>query len=184
MELQRHLIALGHLEGEVDGIIGSGTLGGVRSYQRAKGMPVDGYPTQTILKKLRAEAPAIPPAATPQSTGSLPTEPGQAAPANSAQPQGTGSPAVPANQAAIPQAAPQLLAPAQSQAAQPQAMQPPAMQPGAAQAQSTPAQAIEPEYSPPGQQYGYAIIPIQPRPTPAGQTYSSGATGVPPAPAN
>jgi membrane-bound lytic murein transglycosylase B len=199
MELQRHLIALGHLEGEVDGIIGSGTLGGVRSYQRAKGMPVDGYPTQTILKKLRAEAPAIAPAATPQSTGSLPTAPGQAAPANGAQPQGAPSMAVPANQAAIPQAAPQLLAPAQAPVAQPpavqpQAAQPPAIQPqaaqpsaaqtGPAQVQSTPSPAIAPEYSPPGQQYGYAIIPIRPRPTPAGQTYSSGSAGVPPAPAN
>ncbi len=37
MELQQDLISLGHLEGEVDGIIGSGTLEGVRSYQRAKG---------------------------------------------------------------------------------------------------------------------------------------------------
>ena len=194
MELQRHLIALGHLEGEVDGIIGSGTLGGVRSYQRAKGLPVDGYPTQTILKKLRADAPAIPPAAAPQSTGALPTDQGQAAPANTAQPQGAPSAAVPANQAVIPPASPQLLPPVQPAAAQPQAMQPPAvqpqadqapaMQPAPAQPQSTPSQTIEPEYSPPGQQYGYAIIPIQPRPAPAGQTYSSSAAGVPPAPAN
>jgi membrane-bound lytic murein transglycosylase B len=61
MELQQDLISLGHLEGEVDGIIGSGTLEGIRSYQRAKGLAVDGYPTLTILKKLRAEAPPPPP---------------------------------------------------------------------------------------------------------------------------
>ncbi len=67
MELQQDLITLGHLEGEVDGIIGSGTLEGIRSYQRAKGLPVDGYPTLTILKRLRAEAPppAPPPPAAP-----------------------------------------------------------------------------------------------------------------------
>ena len=194
MELQRHLIALGHLEGEVDGIIGSGTLGGVRSYQRAKGMPVDGYPTQTILKKLRADAPAIAPAAASQSTGSLPTVPGVAAPAPSAQPQGAASVAVPANQAAIPQAMPQLPAPAQPlaaqpqvtqpQATQPQTAQPPAAQPSPLQAQSAPTQAIEPEYSPPGQRYGYAIIPVQPRSAPVGQTSSNSATAVSPAPAN
>src|SRR5690606_22844102 len=45
MELQTLLIQQGYLEGEVDGIIGSGTLGGIKSYQRAKGLPVDGYPT-------------------------------------------------------------------------------------------------------------------------------------------
>ena len=61
MELQELLIATGHLEGEVDGIVGSGTLGGVRSYQRAKALPVDGYPTLTILKRLRSEAPPPPP---------------------------------------------------------------------------------------------------------------------------
>jgi membrane-bound lytic murein transglycosylase B len=65
MELQELLIAHRHLEGEVDGIIGSGTLDGIRSYQRANGLPVDGYPTLTILKKLRAEAPPPPPPAAP-----------------------------------------------------------------------------------------------------------------------
>ena len=56
-ELQQRLIALGHLDGEADGVIGPATLDGVRSYQRAKGLPVDGYPSLTILKMLRAEAP-------------------------------------------------------------------------------------------------------------------------------
>jgi membrane-bound lytic murein transglycosylase B len=63
MELQRRLIALGQMEGEVDGVIGSGTVGGIKSYQRAKGLPVDGYPTLTLLKMLRAEAPPPAPAA-------------------------------------------------------------------------------------------------------------------------
>jgi len=61
MELQSLLVAAGHLEGDVDGIVGSVTLEGVRSYQRAKSMPVDGYPTLTILKRLRKEAPPPPP---------------------------------------------------------------------------------------------------------------------------
>jgi membrane-bound lytic murein transglycosylase B len=65
MELQSLLVATGHLEGDVDGIIGSGTLGGVRSYQRAKSLPVDGYPTLTILKRLRKEAPPPPPVQQP-----------------------------------------------------------------------------------------------------------------------
>ena len=119
MELQRHLIALGHLEGDVDGIIGSGTLEGVRSYQRAKKLQVDGYPTQTILTKLRAEAPAAP-AMVPQSTPSIPAP--QAVPAQAVPAQAVPAPAVPAQaavpqalapQAPMPQAAPQLLAPAQ-----------------------------------------------------------------------
>ncbi|MGH6864598.1 MAG: lytic murein transglycosylase [Methyloceanibacter sp.] len=61
-ELQKHLIDLGMLEGEPDGVIGRGTLEAVRTYQRTKGLQVDGYPTLTILKRLRAEAPARPPA--------------------------------------------------------------------------------------------------------------------------
>jgi len=89
MELQQHLIALGHLEGDVDGIIGSGTLEGVRSYQRVKKMPVDGYPTLTILKMLRTEAPPPPPPAqeaapAPQAT---PPQAAQAVPPQEAQPQ-------------------------------------------------------------------------------------------------
>ena len=61
MELQQRLVAAGHLEGDVDGIVGSGTLEGIRSYQRAKALPVDGYPTLTILTRLRSEAPPPPP---------------------------------------------------------------------------------------------------------------------------
>ncbi|MEM9590783.1 MAG: lytic murein transglycosylase [Pseudomonadota bacterium] len=241
MELQRRLIALGHLEGEVDGIVGSGTLEGVRSYQRAKGLAVDGYPTQTILKKLRVDAPTLAPVAAPQSTASIPAAqpvpagvapqqyvqpqaaaPAQAAPVNGAQqpravqqyspPQGA-APGAPPAQAALPQGAPQLLVPAQPQAPmpqggapqaiqpqamqpqamQPQAMQPQAVQPQAAQPQPAPAQSVQPEYSPPGHQYGYAIIPIQPQPAgtmpwQAGQAgapgYSRSAAEVPPPAAN
>ena len=64
-ELQQHLITMGYLDGEADGVIGPATLDGVRSYQRAKGLPVDGYPSLTILKRLQAEAPAPAPPAPP-----------------------------------------------------------------------------------------------------------------------
>ena len=114
MELQRHLIALGHLEGDVDGIIGSGTLEGVRSYQRAKKLQVDGYPTQTILTMLRDEAPAAP-AMVPDSTASIPAPqavPAQAVPAPAVPAQAAVPQALPP-QASMPQVAPQLLAPAQ-----------------------------------------------------------------------
>jgi membrane-bound lytic murein transglycosylase B len=54
-ELQQLLLARGLLEGEPDGIIGPATLEAVKTYQRSKGLPVDGFPTLTILKALRAE---------------------------------------------------------------------------------------------------------------------------------
>lgn len=214
MELQRYLIALGYLEGDVDGIIGSGTLEGVRSYQRAKGLAVDGYPTQTILKALRAEAPAVAPVAAAQSTAAIPAAqpvPGAATPANPAQPQYVPQQAVAPVQAgpavaAQPQygqpqaAAPQLAAPAQPpaaqpQVAQPQVAQPQVTQPQPAQAQAAPPQVV-PEYSPPGAAYGYAIIPVQPQsaqpsqvlPWHAGQgggsSYSRSASDAPPLHAN
>jgi len=70
MELQHHLIARGILEGEPDGVIGRGTLEAVKTYQRSKGLPVDGFPTLTLLKRLRSEAQtAIVPV---EGTGSLP----------------------------------------------------------------------------------------------------------------
>ncbi len=53
-ELQQLLIAKGLLSGEADGVIGPATLEAVKSYQRSKGLPVDGFPTQTILKDLQA----------------------------------------------------------------------------------------------------------------------------------
>jgi membrane-bound lytic murein transglycosylase B len=95
-ELQQLLISRGFMGGEPDGIIGPDTLDGVRSYQRARKLPVDGYPTQTILNMLKAEIPpplpvrksqvmgqaqsaeAVPLPASQDQTGSI----GQAQPAN------------------------------------------------------------------------------------------------------
>jgi membrane-bound lytic murein transglycosylase B len=59
MELQQHLIARGLLEGEPDGVIGRGTLEALRTYQRSKGLPVDGFPSLTLLKRLRSEGQAV-----------------------------------------------------------------------------------------------------------------------------
>jgi peptidoglycan hydrolase-like protein with peptidoglycan-binding domain len=50
------------MEGAPDGVIGPATLEAVRAYQRAKTLPVDGFPSLTVLKMLRAEAPRpVPP---------------------------------------------------------------------------------------------------------------------------
>src|SRR4029453_15983936 len=69
-ELQQLLIAQGLMEGEPDGVIGPATLAAVRTYQRAKTLPVDGFPSLTILKMLRAEAPRPAPPAEGE-TGSI-----------------------------------------------------------------------------------------------------------------
>ncbi|MGH6736066.1 MAG: lytic murein transglycosylase [Methyloceanibacter sp.] len=78
-ELQTHLIAHGHLEGEVDGIVGKGTGEGIKSYQRAKGLKADGIPTQTLLKTLRSEVPPPAPIPVEQPVGAVPEVPGQPA---------------------------------------------------------------------------------------------------------
>jgi membrane-bound lytic murein transglycosylase B len=70
MEFQQLLIARGILEGEPDGVIGPATLEAVRTYQRSKGLGVDGYPSLTLLKMLRSKAPPPIPAAAQPATGS------------------------------------------------------------------------------------------------------------------
>ena len=84
-ELQQLLIAQGLMTGEPDGVIGPATLEAVRTYQRAKTLPVDGFPSLTILKRLRAETPPPAPPAENQ-TGSVGEAPpaggGEAPPAN------------------------------------------------------------------------------------------------------
>ena len=55
VELQKLLVAKGLLVGDADGIIGPATLEAVKTFQRGKGMPVDGFPSRTILEILRKE---------------------------------------------------------------------------------------------------------------------------------
>jgi membrane-bound lytic murein transglycosylase B len=90
MEFQKLLIAQGLLTGEPDGVIGPATLDAVKTYQRGKGLGVDGYPSLTLLKMLQRETPP---------TGTVQAEPSgaQNAPATPAPQQpakaGQGAPA-------------------------------------------------------------------------------------------
>jgi len=56
-EFQKLLIAQGLMTGEPDGVVGPATLEAVKTYQRSKGLGVDGFPSLTLLKMLRSEAP-------------------------------------------------------------------------------------------------------------------------------
>lgn len=54
-ELQRRLTALGFATGGVDGVIGGGTKAAVRLFQKARGIPADGYADLALLERLRQE---------------------------------------------------------------------------------------------------------------------------------
>ncbi len=56
LETQEALLALGYEIGEIDGIIGSGTRGAIRSFQKAQGDPADGKPSAALLEKMRKVA--------------------------------------------------------------------------------------------------------------------------------
>src|SRR6476661_3878962 len=71
-EFQRLLIAHGLLTGEPDGVIGPATLEAVKTYQRSKGLGVDGFPSLTLLKALQKEPP-------PANVAPKPTAEGQPA---------------------------------------------------------------------------------------------------------
>jgi membrane-bound lytic murein transglycosylase B len=68
-ELQQLLIARGLLTGDADGVVGPATLEAVKTYQRSKGLGVDGFPSLTLLKLLQSEAP---PANVPEETSTTP----------------------------------------------------------------------------------------------------------------
>ena len=55
MELQRLLVAKGLMTGDPDGVIGPATLEALKTYQRANKLPVDGFPSQTLLQMLRKQ---------------------------------------------------------------------------------------------------------------------------------
>jgi hypothetical protein len=56
LETQEALLALGYEIGEIDGIIGSGTRGAIRTFQKGQGDPADGKPSAALLEKLRKVA--------------------------------------------------------------------------------------------------------------------------------
>jgi N-acetyl-anhydromuramyl-L-alanine amidase AmpD len=55
-EIQEALLALGYEIGEIDGIIGRGTRGAIRSFQKAQSDPADGKPSAALLEKMRKVA--------------------------------------------------------------------------------------------------------------------------------
>lgn len=52
MEIQRALVASGYSPGKIDGVIRGNTMSAVNAYQRAKGLPVDGYLNLETVKAL------------------------------------------------------------------------------------------------------------------------------------
>jgi membrane-bound lytic murein transglycosylase B len=86
-EFQRLLIAQGLMSGEPDGVIGPATLEAVKTYQRSKGLGVDGYPSLTLLKRLQSEPPPPAAAQAPPATVSegQPADATQNQPANDGQ---------------------------------------------------------------------------------------------------
>jgi membrane-bound lytic murein transglycosylase B len=53
-KLQLLLTMRGHYEGEIDGVIGSGSRDAIRAYQRSAGLKVDGVESRTLLQRLSA----------------------------------------------------------------------------------------------------------------------------------
>jgi membrane-bound lytic murein transglycosylase B len=53
-EIQRNLVQLGHLEGDVDGIAGRETRAAIRRFQQTTGLPADGHPDPALLAQLRS----------------------------------------------------------------------------------------------------------------------------------
>jgi hypothetical protein len=52
MEIQRALLASGYSPGKIDGVIRGNTMNAVNAYQRAKGLPVDGFLNLETVKAL------------------------------------------------------------------------------------------------------------------------------------
>ncbi len=60
IDMQRRLKKLGYELGRADGIVGARTRAALRLYQKKIGLPADGFPTLTILARLRQDKEADP----------------------------------------------------------------------------------------------------------------------------
>ena len=67
MALQDGLTALGFPTGGTDGVLGARTAQAVRDYQMARGLPADGYATETLLQRILNERSAMPEGNSPTS---------------------------------------------------------------------------------------------------------------------
>nr|WP_245731093.1 lytic murein transglycosylase [Rubrimonas cliftonensis] len=56
-EMQQRLAAAGFDPGAADGVVGPDTRTAIRGWQRARGLPADGYDSAALLEALRREAP-------------------------------------------------------------------------------------------------------------------------------
>ncbi|MCS6785424.1 MAG: lytic murein transglycosylase [Thiobacillaceae bacterium] len=56
IDLQRQLQALGHDAGEIDGVLGPRTRAAIRAFQRAEGLPADGYASPELLRMVELRA--------------------------------------------------------------------------------------------------------------------------------
>ncbi|MGI9408316.1 MAG: lytic murein transglycosylase [Hyphomicrobiaceae bacterium] len=55
LDLQRRLVALGYDTGGIDGILGTKSVQAIRSEQRARGLPEDGFADAALFKRLQTE---------------------------------------------------------------------------------------------------------------------------------
>ncbi len=53
--IQSKLIKIGYYKGEIDGVLGFNTKQGIKSYQKSKKLPQDGYPSNQLIQKLKRE---------------------------------------------------------------------------------------------------------------------------------
>jgi len=60
MTLQQGLIALGHLTGTADGVMGSVTRQSIRNFQKAEGLAADGYASRDLAAAVAARAASAP----------------------------------------------------------------------------------------------------------------------------
>ena len=56
LDAQTALAKLGFDPGAIDGVLGASTRVGVRAWQKARGLPADGYLSPSVLQRLRSEA--------------------------------------------------------------------------------------------------------------------------------